>query len=52
MNIYKPLIDFWIELRDNGCKMSDDILILKEKHNNQILAQELFNDQIKIMKDA
>jgi len=48
---YEPLIYFWIELRDNGCKMSDDILILKEKHNNQTLAQELFDEQKKIAKD-
>ena len=30
-DIYKPLIDFWIELRDNGTKLSDDILELKNK---------------------
>lgn len=51
-DIYKPLIDFWIELRDNGLKLSDDILELKNKHNTVSLANELFEKQKKIMKDS
>ena len=49
-DIYKPLYNFWVQLRDND-KLSDTILQLKNKYNNPELAKELFEMQTKIVSD-
>ena len=48
--IYKPVYNFWIQLRDND-KLSDSILELKKKHNNQESARVLFQQQSEIIAD-
>ncbi len=44
-DIYKPLYNFWIQLRDNGNELCDTILEIKLKNNNRDLARVLFNHQ-------
>ena len=50
-DVYKPLYNFWIQLRDNGDKMSDTLLEIKQKNNNPELAKILFEGQKKVMED-
>jgi site-specific DNA-adenine methylase len=51
-DIYKPLYNFWIHLRDNGIELSDKLLKIKEENNNPELARGLFvKSQEKLKKD-
>ena len=50
-DVYFPLYNFWINLRDNGNKMFNKILKYKLSHNTKELARELFNKQKIIISD-
>jgi len=50
-DVYFPLYNFWINLRDNGNKMFNKILKYKLLHNTKELARELFNKQKIIISD-
>ena len=50
-DIYKPLYNFWIHLRDNGIELSDKLLGIKNEHNNPELARELFKKSQKLLND-
>lgn len=51
-DIYKPLYNFWIQLRDNGQNMSTTLLSLKQTHNSIELAKELFNKQKELITQS
>ena len=44
-DIYEPLYNFWINLRDKGTLMADQILIIKGDNNIPELAEKLFYTQ-------
>jgi len=48
-DVYKPLYNFWIQLRDNGIELSDDILKLKKEFDNPEKAKILFQKQQEII---
>ena len=50
-DVYFPLYNFWINLRDKGIEMSDKLLELKNNNNTKELARELFNKQEIIISD-
>lgn len=50
-DVYFPLYNFWINLRDKGIEMSDKLLELKNNNNTKELARELFNKQKIIISD-
>jgi len=50
-DIYVPLYNFWIQLRDRGIEMCDKILEIKTNNDNQELANILFDAQKEIIKD-
>ena len=50
-DIYKPLYNFWIQLRDKG-EMSDKLIEIKENHNNPESAKELFETQKKVLENV
>lgn len=41
-DLYEPLYNFWCELRDNGSKMRDELVQLKNRHCDQSSARVLF----------
>ncbi len=41
-DLYEPLFNFWCELQYNGQELQDELLKLKEKHNDQTKARVLF----------
>jgi DNA adenine methylase len=41
-DVYKPLYNFWIHLRDNGIELSDRLLKIKEENNNEEKAKIIF----------
>ena len=43
-DLYKPLYNFWLVLRDDGDYLYDQLLELKQKHPDQDSARELFLD--------
>jgi DNA adenine methylase len=50
-DIYKPLYNFWIQLRDNGIKMSDKLLEIKNNNDNPELARVLFESQKVVLEN-
>lgn len=50
-DVYFPLYNFWINLRDNGIEMSDKLLELKNNNNTKELARKLFDEQKKVISD-
>ena len=50
-DVYFPLYNFWINLRDNGIEMSDKLLELKNNNNTKELARKLFDEQKKVIND-
>ena len=43
-DLYKPLYNFWLVLRDDGDYLYDQLIQLKQKHPDQESARELFLD--------
>lgn len=41
-DLYEPLYNFWCELRDNGQKMRDELIQLKNRHCEPVSAKKLF----------
>ena len=41
-DLYEPLYNFWREIQDHGQQLQDELLKLKEKHNDQTKARVLF----------
>ena len=41
-DLYEPLYNFWCELRDNGRKMRDELIQLKNRHCEPVSAKKLF----------
>ena len=41
-DLYEPLYSFWCELRDNGRKMRDELIQLKNRHCEPVSAKKLF----------
>ncbi len=51
-DVYKPLYNFWIHLRDNGIELSDKLLKIKQENNTEEKAKILFiKAQEKLKKD-
>tara|TARA_B100000902_G_scaffold384180_1_gene424005 strand:- start:450 stop:1328 length:879 start_codon:yes stop_codon:yes gene_type:complete len=50
-DVYVPLYNFWIQLRDNGIELSDKIMELKIKHNDPELARALFTKQKEVLEN-
>jgi site-specific DNA-adenine methylase len=50
-DIYEPLYNFWINLRDNGDKLSDELLKRKQKNNTPELARIQFDIQKEDIKN-
>ena len=50
-DVYFPLYNFWIILRNKGIEMSDKLLELKNNNNTKELARELFYKQKIIISD-
>jgi len=44
-DIYKPLHNFWVQLRDHGKDMSEKLLVIKKENNTIELARVLFETQ-------
>src|SRR6056300_248577 len=44
-DVYKPLYNFWIQLRDSGEELSEKILKIKKDNNTIELAKSLFDLQ-------
>jgi len=51
-DVYYPLYNFWIQLRDNGNKLSDKLLEIKLANNNPDSARVLFDLQKKVIEDT
>ena len=43
-DLYEPLYNFWRELQDNGQKLRDELVQLKQRHADQASARNLFLD--------
>ena len=43
-DLYEPLYNFWRELQDNGQKLRDELVQLKQRHADQGSARSLFAD--------
>ncbi len=51
-DVYKPLYNFWIYLRDNGIELSDKLLKIKQENNTEEKAKIIFiKAQEKLKKD-
>jgi len=50
-DVYYPLYNFWIQLRDNGIKMVDKLIEIKNKNNNPELARALFTKQKEVLEN-
>jgi site-specific DNA-adenine methylase len=51
-DVYKPLYNFWIHLRDNGIELSDKLLKIKQENNTEEKAKIIFiKAQEKLKKD-
>ena len=51
-DVYKPLYNFWIHLRDNGIELSDKLLKIKQENNTEEKAKIIFEQaQKKLKKD-
>tara|TARA_B100000212_G_C27372109_1_gene533053 strand:+ start:1471 stop:2397 length:927 start_codon:yes stop_codon:yes gene_type:complete len=51
-DIYFPLYNFWIQLRDNGNELSEKLLEIKKQNNSPELARVLFDNQKKVIEDT
>ena len=51
-DLYWPLYNFWVNLRDNGDKLSDELNRLKLEHNDEVTAKELFNNHKVLVNDT
>ena len=49
---YEPLYNFWVQLRDNGDDLSDELLKIKQENNTPDLARILFDAQKDAIKDS
>ena len=50
-DVYEPLYNFWIQLRDNGIKMVNKLIKIKNDNNNPELARELFTKQKEVLEN-
>lgn len=50
-DLYEPLVNFWIHLRDDGEKMAEDLLKLKRQHDNPDAARELFIEAKRLLNE-
>jgi len=51
-DLYWPLYNFWVHLRDHGDKLSDELKRLKLAHNDEDTARVLFNDHKVLVNDT
>ena len=51
-DLYEPLANFWIQLRDSGKDMQDALVGIKNEHPNPDTARKLFNDSKVIVNDS
>lgn len=49
-DLYGPLYNFWIQLRDRGDEMSNDLYAVKQEHNVEDKARKLFENSKDILK--
>lgn len=49
-DLYWPLYNFWIHLRDRGDEMSNDLYAVKQEHNDEDKARKLFENSKDILK--
>ena len=49
-DLYKPLYNFWVNLRDRGEEMSDDLYGVKTENNTEDTARKLFENSKDILK--
>lgn len=50
-DVYEPLYNFWIQLRDNGIEMVDKLIKIKNDNNNPELARALFTKQKEVLEN-
>jgi DNA adenine methylase len=50
-DVYEPLYNFWIQLRDNGIEMVDKLIKIKNDNNNPELARALFIKQKEVLEN-
>lgn len=51
-DLYEPLYNFWVNLRDNGNDMADRLVQLKTDHPNEVTAKELFLESKDVLNDT
>ena len=51
-DLHYPLFNFWVNLRDRGDALKDDLLFLKSINDTQDKARELFNEAKEKLDDA
>lgn len=51
-DLYWPLYNFWVHLRDHGDKLSDELKRLKLSHNDEDTARVLFNNHKVLVNDT
>ena len=51
-DLYEPLYNFWVNLRDNGNMMADKLGALKNNHPDEVTAKELFLESKDILNDG
>jgi|TARA_B100000902_G_C27320993_1_gene924459 DNA adenine methylase len=50
-DLYEPLVNFWIHLRDDGEQMAEDLLKIKREHNTPDAARELFIESKRLINE-
>jgi DNA adenine methylase Dam len=51
-DLYEPLYNFWINLRNNGNIMADELVALKDAHPDEDTARELFLESKEILNNS
>lgn len=51
-DLYWPLYNFWIHLRDHGVKLSTELQRLKQSHDNRTDARKLFDSHKVLVNDT
>jgi len=51
-DLYEPLYNFWVNLRDNGNTMADELKVLKDTHPDEDTARELFLESKEILNNS
>lgn len=51
-DLYEPLYNFWVQLRDNGNDLTDILVALKNQHPDEETAKKLFLESKEILNDG